>query len=150
MTRPKSGRALFYTRDSGGRHEMTPSQYLEWSCRTAKKHSLTFDGNPDSIERMIRENRHQQGDVYLDYGVKGNTFDRKGLQALQDRIKGDHRARHVLIPRRDRLARPDDAIDAMVIERDMRRDGVTLVFMDQDLRRSRKGDVLIYWKALPG
>ncbi len=26
--RSNKGRALFYTRDSGGRHEMTPGQYL--------------------------------------------------------------------------------------------------------------------------
>ena len=29
--RSEQGRLLFYTRDSGGRHEMTPGQYVEWA-----------------------------------------------------------------------------------------------------------------------
>lgn len=139
VTRIICGIALFYTRDSGGYHEMTPSQYLSWACRTANERGLLFDGTPNSIDEMIREDRYVQGDVFLDYGVKGNTFDRKGLQALRDRVKRDSQVSHLLIPRRDRLARPDDAIDAMAVENEIRRDGVTILFMNQELGPLQKG-----------
>ena len=48
MKRPKKGRGLFYTRDSGGKHEMTPSEYVAWGQQEAKKLGLNFDGAPDA------------------------------------------------------------------------------------------------------
>ena len=46
---------------------------------------------------------------------------------------------HVLVPRRDRLARPDDPVDAVQLENDLRADGLTLVFMDRVLEPQVKG-----------
>jgi hypothetical protein len=45
-TRPSQGRALFYTRDSGGKHDTTPGQYIAWAQRTAAKLGLSFGGCP--------------------------------------------------------------------------------------------------------
>ena len=41
LKRKQSGRALFYTRDSGGRHEMTPGQYVCWAQRKATELGLS-------------------------------------------------------------------------------------------------------------
>lgn len=145
MKRKQKGTALFYTRDSGGRHEMTPGEYVGWAQRTAKEHGLAFDGTPDVIQRMMKQNDSATGDIYLDYGVKGNTLVRKGLDALKDRVERDMRVSHVMIPRRDRLSRPDNPIDAMVLEHELRSQGLTLVFMDRSLspvERGKRADVV--------
>ena len=141
--RKKKGRALFYTRDSGGKHETTPTEYVKWAQRESEKLDLAFDGTPDAIETMIREGRAVFGDIYLDYDVKGNTLTRDGLDALTRRALTDGDVSHILIPRRDRLARPDDAIDGMDLERKLRRAGLALVFMNrfcEPLGRSGRQD----------
>jgi hypothetical protein len=125
------GRALFYTRDSGGRHETTPGQYVEWAAREAANRELAFDGEPSRIEAMIRSGTAADGDIYLDYDVKGNTLSRPGLNALFARAASDPSVTHVLIPRRDRLARPDNLMDAMALELGLRQAGITLVFKDR-------------------
>ena len=93
---------------------------------------------------MIRSGRSQDGDLFLDYGVTGNQLSRAGLDALIRTALTDPGVSHVLIPRRDRFARPDDPIDAMKMENLLREAGLTLVFMDRvvpPLERGRRRDV---------
>src|SRR4051812_10395422 len=142
--RPAAGRAVFYTRDSLGKHETTPGEYVLWAGRAAAQHGVAFDGTPGRIEAMIRTGRSQDGDLFLDYGVTGNQLSRAGLDALTKTALTDPGVSHVLIPRRDRLARPDDPIDAMKLEHLLREAGLTLVFMDRvvpPLERGRRRDV---------
>src|SRR5262245_9369823 len=129
--RPRQGRALFYTRDSGGKHENTPGQYVAWAQAKAAELGLAFGGTPEAIEAMIREGRSRLGDLFLDFGVAGNLLSRDGLDALINEALSDRSVSHVLIPRRDRLARPDDPVDAVRLENVLRGDGLTLVFMDR-------------------
>ena len=72
MIRSEKGRAVFLTRDSGGRHEMTPASYVDWACKKANELGLFFDGSGAMIEAMIREGLSNRGDLYLDYDVCGN------------------------------------------------------------------------------
>lgn len=138
--RQATGRGLFYTRDSGGAHETTPGEYVLWAQREAKKLGVAFDGTPDGIEAMIRERLSQSGDLFLDYGVKGNRLQRRGLDALFHVAQSDLGVTHVFIPRRDRFARPVDPSDAMKMENTLRQAGLTLVFMDKILRPLRRGE----------
>ena len=62
MKRPVAGRALFYHRDSGGKHETTPDQYVAWALSKSAELHLSFDGIPDSITAMIRDGRSTNGD----------------------------------------------------------------------------------------
>ncbi len=138
------GRALFHTRDSGGRAETTPVQYVQWACMKAQELGLLFDGSGEKISEMIRNGESSRGDLYLDYDVCGNKLSRPGLNGLLDRISIDSSVSHVLIPRRDRLARPDEAVDAVKLEQSIRRQGVTLVFMSESLpplKRGQRSDI---------
>src|SRR4051812_13545240 len=142
--RPAAGRAVFYTRDSLGKHETTPGEYVLWAGRAAAQHGVAFDGTPGRIEAMIRSGHSQDGDIFLDYGVTGNQLSRDGLDALIKTALTDTGVSHVLIPRRDRFARPDDPIDGMKLENLLREGGLTLVFMDRvvpPLERGRRRDV---------
>lgn len=131
--RPSPGRGLFYTRDSGGEHETTPGEYVRWAQRQATALGVRFTGTPEQIEVMIHQGRAQQGDLFLDYGIKGNQLQRPGLDALFRLARTDLDISHVFIPRRDRFARPDDPLDAMKMEASLREAGLTLVFMDKTL-----------------
>jgi hypothetical protein len=129
--RPVTGRGLFYTRDSGGAHETTPGEYVRWAQRRAAELGVRFSGTPERIEALIRRGRPQDGDLFLDYRVKGNQLQRPGLGALFRLALTDPGVSHIFIPRRDRLARPDDPLDAMKMEATLREAGLTLVFMNR-------------------
>lgn len=51
MKRSKQGRGLFYTRDSGGKHEMTPGRYVEWAASEAMRLGVEFSGNAATIRQ---------------------------------------------------------------------------------------------------
>jgi len=139
MNRKEKGRALFYTRDSGGKHETTPGEYVGWAQRQAEQLELDFDGTPETIEAMIRNGQSAVGDLFLDFGVPGNILSRKGLDALLKTVLDDHDVSHVFTPRRNRLARPDHPMDGVKLEDALRRKGITLVFMDKTLAPMRRG-----------
>ena len=58
---------------------------------------------------------------------------RPALDALKAEIARDRAVSHILIPRRDRLARPDNPVDGINLEHELRKMGVGLVFMDRSL-----------------
>lgn len=138
MNSTGKGRGLFYHRDSGGKAEMTPAQYVEWARREAGE-AVSFDGTPERIEAMIREGRFADGDLFVDYDVKGNLLSRPGLDALYREALSDPRVKRIYIPRRDRLARPEDPIEGVKMENRLRTAGKTLVFMKMTLPPLRKG-----------
>jgi DNA invertase Pin-like site-specific DNA recombinase len=137
--RPPIGRGLFYTRDSGGKHDNTPGEYVRWAQGEAEKLGVAFTGTPAQIEAMIRDRRPYDGNLYFDYGVSGNKLTRAALDALIQAAMTDETVSHVFIPRRDRLARPDDPIDAVKIENLLRQAGLTLVFMDRTVHPLTRG-----------
>ena len=128
--RPEKGRALFYHRDSEGHSDLVPPQYVEWGQREAARLGVTFSGTPAAIMAMINSGRFADGDLFLDYGISGNLLRRPGLDAFRARALADPTVTHLFVPRRDRIARPDNPSDGLAIERELRTAGLTLVFMD--------------------
>ena len=61
MSRTEKGRAIFYTRDSGGKHETTPTQYVAWAKSKAAELSVRFDGTEDAIVAMIKNGECHRG-----------------------------------------------------------------------------------------
>ncbi len=138
--RPEIGRGLFYTRDSTGHSDLSPPQYVAWARREAEKIGVTFEGTPEAITAMIKRNLSELGDVYLDFGISGNHLSRPGLDAFRRRALSDRSISHVFAPRRDRIARPDDPVDGYKIEKELRQAGLTVIFMNEVLRPSSRGD----------
>lgn len=140
MARPEKGRGLFYTRDSGGKHEMTPAAYLRWANKRAEELGVDFRVADDTITRMVENRQAVCGDVYLDYDVCGNLLSRPALDALKARIDTDKSVTHLFIPRRDRLSRPDEPTEGLVLETSLRRSGMTIVFMSNVLGPLARGE----------
>ena len=109
-----------------------PASTSGWQGR-ATGLGLTFAGAPALIDQMIRNESSHGDDLYLDFDVKGNSLTRPGLDALMERIENDFDVSHVFIPRRDRLARPDHAIDGVRLEVNIRRNGVSILFIGHEV-----------------
>lgn len=131
--RPEVGRGLFYTRDSAGHSDLAPPQYVTWAQGEAKRRGVTMGGEAASATAMIQQGLSVQGDLYLDYGISGNHLSRPGLDAFRQRALSDLTVTHLFVPRRDRIARPYNPLDALSIEYELRSAGLTLVLMDQVL-----------------
>lgn len=125
--------AIFYHRDSIGRGDQSPPQYVAWAMQEAERLSLHFAGTPDIITGMIKNWVSVDGDIYLDYDVKGNQAVRPALQCLLARIRDDKQVSHLFIHERARLARPQDPSDGMRLENEIRRNGITIHFPDRVL-----------------
>jgi hypothetical protein len=132
-TRSTLGRGLFCSRDSGGRHEQTPAEYIEWARRRAKELGVSFLGTPEDITRMMRDGIAVSNDIYFDVDISGNQLSRPALDQMFERVRADSTVTHVFIPRRDRLARPDDPVDGLRMEQRLREMGITVVFMNLTL-----------------
>ena len=139
MPRPTAGRALFYTRESDDRVECAPPQEVRWAIGQARDLGLRFTGTEAAIEGMMKTGRPASGDLFLDYGISGNVVDRPGLRALQQAAEADLAVSHIIIPRRDRLIRPDNPLDGLRIETDLRQKGLTIVFRGFVLAPVRRG-----------
>ncbi len=133
------GRGLFYTRDSGGKHEQTPAQYVQWAIRGAEQLKLDFAASPQLIMDMIRLGQSVREDIYLDYVIKGNTTSRPALDALFERVERDTTISHVFIPRRDRLARPNDPLEGDRLETTLRSKGITIIYTNKVLTPLERG-----------
>ena len=142
--RPKFGRSVFYHRDSKGRHEKAPAEYVRWAIGKAAELGLQFDGEPETIQQMRQNGESNRGDIYFDDRISGNILSRQGLDRMLAEALSNTDVTHVLIPRRDRLARPDDLLDAVAIENSLQRAGVTIVYMDSiclPLANGQRADV---------
>lgn len=143
--RPRHGRAIFYNRDSSGRHETTPGEYVRWAADICRRDGLAFTGTPEQIDEMIRGGTSAWGrDVFLDWDVAGNARLRPALDALFAEVDRDTTISHVFIPRRDRLSRPNNAEEGLELENRLRRKGVTVVFRDTvrgPLKRGQRAEL---------
>jgi hypothetical protein len=88
---------------------------------------------------MITNQECHRGDLFLDYDVPGHTFERDGLDELFADFERDASISHILIPRRDRFARPNNPMDAVQMELRLRMGGATLVFMDRTCAPIERG-----------
>ncbi|WP_020475873.1 recombinase family protein [Zavarzinella formosa] len=125
------GRGLFYHRDSEGHSELAAPQYVEWARKEAETLGVSFSGTAAAISDMIANGLSVRDDLYLDYGISGNHLSRPAFDALQRRLMTDPAAKYLFVRNRERLARPDNPLDAMQIETKLRKAGVTIVFMDK-------------------
>lgn len=135
----KVRRAVFYSRDSGGRSEMTPAKYVEFAQKKAKEFDVSFDGDVRTIERMMKDGIPNVGDIYLDYGVQGHKKSRPALDQLRTRIANDNSIDVLVIPRRDRLFRPNHPLDGLLLEAEFSKAGITIVYQDKVVPPTKKG-----------
>ena len=129
-SRPKNRGAAYYRR-SDDKQEASLGQQHGWARERADKLGITFRGAPADVERMRERKQIHHQDIYLDDAVTGGDLSRPGfLQFLAD-AKADPMISHVFVFKRDRLGRPQDVLQMLMLERDLILSGVTLVTHDR-------------------
>src|SRR5438477_151608 len=118
MARVKN-RGLLYARRSTDKQEISLPSQLDWAVATASQHGVALDAGPADLTHMQALRLHSYKAVRLDDGITGADMTRPGFLALNRDALGDRTVSHVFIYKRDRFARPADAMQAAQIEKQL-------------------------------
>jgi DNA invertase Pin-like site-specific DNA recombinase len=125
------GLALTYLRRSTNRQVISLESQLGWALAEAERHSVALDASLADLTHMQANRLHSSKGLRLDDGITGADLTRPGFLAAINDAKRDTSISHLFILRRDRFARPEDAIKMVGIEKDLRLAGLTIVFTDK-------------------
>ena len=134
-----TNRGLIYLRRSGKRQETSLYTQLEWATREAAMLEVTIDATASDLEYMRAHSLHSYKSIRLDDGITGSDPTRPGFMALIRDARSDPSISHVLIYRRDRFSRPEDAIEAVQTEKQLWSAGVTVVFSNKTIQPGQRG-----------
>ena len=156
MTSTKA-RAAVYIRRSSESQEEAPAVQLEFAKRKAAELGLTIEGTAADVRQLIDARQNRSGDLFLDDDISGSVMDRPGLSAMLAAFRSPDCPYAALIAfRRDRLARPDDPIRGIEINRTIHAAGASLVFNDKmvpppaDADQRTASDILSYLEYYAG
>jgi DNA invertase Pin-like site-specific DNA recombinase len=138
--RPKN-RALVYLRRSTSRQEASLETQLQWAIAEATRMAVALEAAPADLERMQAGRLHTYRDIRLDDGITGADLRRPGFLALRRDAIADPAVSHLFIYRRDRLARPEDCSEMVLIEKSLLLAGLTIVFRDGVSEPMQRGQV---------
>jgi hypothetical protein len=89
---------------------------------------------------MTAQSLHSYKAIRLDDGITGSDLTRPGFLSVNADALEDISISHVLFYKRDRFARPDDAMQAAQIEKTLLLAGITVVHSDGVMLPVRRGD----------
>lgn len=148
MPARKKNKALIYLRRSSNRQEISLGAQLEWALAQAAKYELAVDATSEDLAHMQATGLHSYKSIRLDDSITGADMQRPGFLALMNEAQVDRAVSHILAYRRDRLARPHDAMGMANTELDIRKLGVTLVFSTGEAKPLERGDVKLHDELL--
>ncbi|HEY7308435.1 MAG TPA: recombinase family protein [Gemmataceae bacterium] len=129
MARAKN-RGLTYARRSTDKQEISLPSQIEWAVTAARDHGVILDAAVADLTHMQAQRLHSHKDIRLDDGISGSDLTRPGFLAVSHDALADKTISHLFIYKRDRFARPNDAMQAAQIEKRLLMAGITLVFSD--------------------
>lgn len=138
MVKRRTNDALTYLRRSSDRQELSLPAQLQWALDQAAKLGVRLDATLADLEYMQKHKLHAYKSIRLDDAVTGADLNRPGFLALIHDLEGSHYW-GAFIYRRDRFARPEEAIEMVAIEKRLRQAGATFVFCDKIAGPSDRG-----------
>ncbi len=139
MIRPKN-RGLDYLRRSTDKQEISLPRQLDWAIAAARQHGVVLDAAVADLTHMQAQRLHSYKTLRLDDGITGSDLTRPGFLALNRDALADTCVSHVFFFKRDRFARPDDAMQAAQIEKKLLLAGITVVHSDGVMLPLRRGE----------
>ncbi|MCY2926277.1 MAG: recombinase family protein, partial [Planctomycetota bacterium] len=130
---------IIYIRKSQDGTGLGPEGQLEWALAEARRLSVDVDASAAVLNQMLACGGHNQRDLYVDIGISGSLLSRPGFDAMMQRALEDESATHVFVHQRDRFARPEEPIEAMMLENQLRMAGKTLVLLNRILCPRKQG-----------
>lgn len=128
MTQTRKLRAVAYLRRSTTDQDTSLDMQFSWALRRSAQVDCPLEATAADFTKMQAQFAHEFGPIYLDDGISGSDESRPGLAALKERLERDRSITHILIHKRDRLARPDEPTEYVLLEKHWRRRGLTVVF----------------------
>lgn len=107
---------------------MTPVAVGLCRCSTDLQDHSVADQEAE-IRRWTAERGLELVAVFKDEGVSGSELDRPGLNALRAFLRDSVAKGTVVAWKRDRLVRPEDPLDGLLLEREIRAAGWTLHYL---------------------
>ena len=129
MPRSKN-QALVYVRRSTEKQEISLPAQIEWAVAAARQQDVALDAAVADLEFMQAKRLHRYKAIRLDDGITGADMNRPGFLAVNRDILADQTISHLFIYKRDRFARPADALPMVMVEKKLLEAGVTLVLSD--------------------
>jgi Recombinase/Resolvase, N terminal domain len=129
MVRVKSC-AMVYMRRSTDKQEISLPSQLDWAIAKAKQDQVQLDATVDDLLHMQDRRLHSHKAIRLDDGITGGDMTRPGFLAVSRDALSDRSISHLFIYKRDRFARPEDAMGMAQIEKRLLEAGITVVFSD--------------------
>ncbi len=139
MARSKN-RGLVYLRRSTEKQEISLPKQLEWAIVAAKQHGVILDAALADLVHMQAHRLHSHKSIRLDDGISGSDLTRPGFLALNRDAIADATISHVFFFKRDRFARPDDAMEGSTIEKKLLFAGISVVHSDGLTLPVRRGE----------
>ena len=127
MPARKPNQGLVYLRRSDSQQELSLQSQIQWAIPEAEKHGVRLDAGLADVEEARRQNMSAYKAIRLDDAITGADLRRSGLQALIADAIDDSSISHVFVFKRDRLGRPEDPRESLMIARQIRRAGVPIV-----------------------
>jgi hypothetical protein len=139
MIRPKN-RGLDYLRRSTDKQEISLPKQLEWAIAAARQHGVALDAAVADLTHMQAQRLPSYKAIRLDDGITGSDLTRPGFLAFNRDALADASVSHIFFLKRDRFARPDDAMQAAQIEKKLLLAGITVVHSDGVTLPLRRGE----------
>ena len=139
MTARRTNKGLVYLRRSSGKQETSLQTQIEWAIIKAKELRVIVEGDWDDLKHMQANKLHSWKSIRLDDAITGADLDRPGFLAIKRDVEKDKSVSHIFTYRRDRLARPEDAMMMGAIEKDIRQLGVSLVLFEKTVGPRERG-----------
>ena len=103
---------------------------LKWATTEVLKYGFTLNFTQSDLDYMQAHKLSRHGCVCLDDAITGADLERPGLLELIDESLSNKNISHIFVYMRDRLGRPENPIQMVVIESQLLQAGLTLVFSD--------------------
>ena len=139
MAARKKNRGLAYLRRSSPGQEVSLDYQVKWAIGRAEGMDVRLDAAPIDVELMLERRLVSQKALRLDT-ITGADLGRPGFVALMNDALADPAVSHVFSHKRDRFARPEEAMEMVLLEKKLLQAGITLVFSDDVSEPCERGD----------
>ena len=148
MDRRSTNEGRVYLRRSSSKQESSLATQLEWAIERARSIGVPLRATVADIEYMQRHGMISYRDLFLDDAVSGSKKKRPAFDAMLDEARVNRNVSHLFAFKRDRLGRPRDPVDMMVIERDIRSWGVRVEMSDGVIDPADRGSAALGQTAM--
>lgn len=128
-----------YLRRSDAKQENSIEMQLHWALGEAPKHGIQLEASLDDLPQFPLSGSIVYRHNYLDSDLSGADLDREAFRRLIADCQTNKQVSHVFIHKRDRLGRPDNPVEMMLLEQQFTNAGITLVFSDGIARPTQRG-----------